>query len=163
MAVLAYGELDGYGASLKYGKAECQQMWGHPRSKEDIAELFAKYCRNEISSLPWSDTPLCPESETIREKLAKVNSLGYLTINSQPSVDGVPSNDSVFGWGPKNGYVYQKAYIEFFVSSEKLDFLIQSIADHPMITYYAVNKDVRVYSILFPLWRYLTLHDIFSG
>ncbi len=37
-----------------------------------------------------------------------MNELGYLTINSQPAVDGAPSDDPTYGWGPKNGYVYQK-------------------------------------------------------
>jgi methylenetetrahydrofolate reductase (NADPH) len=37
-----------------------------------------------------------------------MNELGYLTINSQPAVDGVPSDDRVHGWGPAGGYVYQK-------------------------------------------------------
>lgn len=46
--------------------------------------------------------------KVIAEKLAQVNNLGFLTINSQPAVNGVPSNDKVFGWGPSNGFVYQK-------------------------------------------------------
>jgi methylenetetrahydrofolate reductase (NADPH) len=43
--------------------------------------------------------------------LQKLNELGYLTINSQPAVDGAPSNDPVHGWGPKHGYVYQKVSV----------------------------------------------------
>jgi len=46
--------------------------------------------------------------KVIAEKLAQVNDLGFLTINSQPAVNGAPSNDKVFGWGPSNGFVYQK-------------------------------------------------------
>lgn len=38
-----------------------------------------------------------------------------LTINSQPVANGVKSNDPVFGWGPSGGYIYQKAYYEFFI------------------------------------------------
>lgn len=37
-----------------------------------------------------------------------MNELGYLTINSQPAVDGARSDDKVHGWGPAGGYVYQK-------------------------------------------------------
>jgi methylenetetrahydrofolate reductase (NADPH) len=84
-----------------------------------------------------------------------MNELGYLTINSQPAVDGARSDDSVHGWGPKGGYVYQKvsrqsrrncdqadnqAYLEFFVSPELLSPLIRRIERDPRITYYAVNK-----------------------
>lgn len=46
--------------------------------------------------------------KVIAEKLARINDLGFLTINSQPAVNGVPSNDKAFGWGPSNGFVYQK-------------------------------------------------------
>ena len=41
-------------------------------------------------------------------QLASVNIRGVLTINSQPNVNGAPSDDPVFGWGGPGGYVYQK-------------------------------------------------------
>jgi len=37
-----------------------------------------------------------------------MNEMGYLTINSQPAVNGARSDDKVHGWGPAGGYVYQK-------------------------------------------------------
>jgi len=40
-----------------------------------------------------------------------MNELGFLTINSQPAVNGARSDDKVFGWGPSNGYVYQKVSV----------------------------------------------------
>ena len=58
--------------------------------------------------MPWSDQALAEESSVIKDNLVYINSLGYLTINSQPAVNGVRSDHKVFGWGPKNGYVYQK-------------------------------------------------------
>lgn len=140
---LAYGELDGYGCSLKHIREDCLSMWGGPSTQEEVYDLFAKYCRGELSALPWSDLPLCPESDVIREKLAAINLLGFLTINSQPAVDGIASSDHVYGWGPKNGYVYQKAYLEFFVSPEDLQLLTQHIVEYPFLTYYAVNKKVN--------------------
>lgn len=86
-------------------------MWNHPESIAEICELFVKYCRNELDTLPWSDSPLHSESDVIRERLTQVNRNGFLTINSQPAVDGVSSLHPVHGWGPKNGFVYQKAYV----------------------------------------------------
>ncbi|KAI9138489.1 methylenetetrahydrofolate reductase-domain-containing protein [Paraphysoderma sedebokerense] len=136
----AYGELDGYGASLKQGRKECLELWGYPKNVDEICQLFVRYCRNELSTLPWSDQPLFPETEVIRDQLALMNSKGYLTINSQPAVDGVKSADLVFGWGPKNGWVYQKAYLEFFVSPAQLQKLVKRIEEDPHITYYAVNR-----------------------
>ncbi|KAG9291129.1 hypothetical protein G9A89_013001 [Geosiphon pyriformis] len=136
----AFGELDGYGVSLKHTLEEAIELWGHPQSLNDIIELFVKYCRGEINSLPWSDQSLAEETSVIKDRLAHINSLGYLTINSQPAVNGVRSDNKMFGWGPKNGYVYQKAYIEVFVPPSKLDILVAKIERDPNITYYAVNK-----------------------
>ncbi|KAI9017710.1 methylenetetrahydrofolate reductase-domain-containing protein [Gaertneriomyces semiglobifer] len=137
----AFGEIDGYGVALKYPAEECLAMWNHPQSVNDIFTLFAKYCMNELNALPWSDQPLYPESEVIRTRLADINSRGFLTINSQPAVDGALSSHPVYGWGPKNGFVYQKAYLEFFASPEAVDKVIEKINKHyPYVTYYAVNR-----------------------
>lgn len=119
--------------------------WGSPQSVNDVALLFVKYIQNQISFLPWCDSQLDIESNVIRDKLISINSHGYLTINSQPAVDGLCSSDSVFGWGPKSGFVYQKAYLEFFVSPDNLDDLITKIENMPCITYYAVNKQVSFF------------------
>lgn len=136
----AYGELDGYGISLKFNKQQALDIWDHPTTVEQLSELFAKYCQGKVSALPWCDQSLDNETRTIENELVQTNHLGFLTINSQPSVNGAKSSDRVFGWGPKNGYVYQKAYIEFFCSPEKLSVLIDEINKNPQVTYYAVNK-----------------------
>lgn len=89
-------------------KEEGLGMWGYPTSFNDICKLFSKFCTAETPGLPWSDEPPSSEMLIIRKQLARLNDYGFLTINSQPAVDGTPSNDKVFGWGPRNGYVYQK-------------------------------------------------------
>ncbi|KAI8821764.1 methylenetetrahydrofolate reductase-domain-containing protein [Fimicolochytrium jonesii] len=136
----AFGELDGYGFNLKHSASECLSLWKHPSTLPDLYELFRAYCTNELNVLPWCDGPLIAESDVIRSRLVDINTKGYLTINSQPAVDGAPSSHPVFGWGPKNGFVYQKAYLEFFVGPEELDRLVKKIAGYPFVTYYAVNK-----------------------
>lgn len=122
-------------------------MWGTPESVDDIALLFAKYCKGKLEALPWSAQKLDPETDIIKQRLAAINFLGYLTINSQPAVNGVRSSDPVYGWGPRNGYVYQKAYIEFFVSPDQLQVLIDKMNHEPEITYFAVNYKVRITKI----------------
>jgi len=136
----AFGELDGYGISIKYPKDDAIKMWNHPASVNDVSQLFVNYCRGQLNGLPWCDQALNPETDIIRERLAMLNSMGYLTINSQPAVNGVPSSDKTHGWGPSNGYVYQKAYLEFFVSADELDGLLGRIAGDPLVTYHAVNR-----------------------
>ena len=37
-----------------------------------------------------------------------MNRNGFLTINSQPNVNCVPSHDRIYGWGSPGGYVFQK-------------------------------------------------------
>jgi len=46
----------------------------------------------------------------------------------------------MFGWGPPNGYVYQKAYVEFFVCEAGARMLAKTIDEHhPTLAYMALN------------------------
>ncbi|KAF9240705.1 methylenetetrahydrofolate reductase-domain-containing protein [Melanogaster broomeanus] len=136
----AYGELDGYGVSLKQTKEVALKLWGEPKTFADVTELFARFCEKQLTALPWSDQPASSETSVISLNLAKMNRLGFLTINSQPAVNGAPSDDPKFGWGPSNGYVYQKAYLEFFVNGDLLELLISRIELDSNMTYYVINK-----------------------
>jgi len=135
----AYGELDGYGVWIKQTKEDAHKLWGHPATFEDIATLFSRFCKQDLSVLPWSDQPLAVETSVISKQLDRMNQLGFLTINSQPAVNGARSDDKVFGWGPSNGYVYQKAYLEFFVNPILLSFLLKHIERDGNMTYYVIN------------------------
>ncbi|KAF7430878.1 hypothetical protein PC9H_006592 [Pleurotus ostreatus] len=136
----AYGELDGYGISLKQTVKDALKLWGQPETVADVSSLFARFCRGDLSALPWSDQPVAGETTAIAQHLAKVNELGFLTINSQPAVNGARSDDKLFGWGPSNGYVYQKAYLEFFVNPTLLNILLSHIERDGNITYHVINK-----------------------
>lgn len=120
-----------------------KEAWGATLSTpQDIFSVFAKFTAGEIERLPWWDAPLAPETEHIKDTLIKINKNGYLTINSQPAVNGVPSSHEKMGWGPQGGYVYQKAYLEFFVSPEGLKELIEVMHQFPDLSYHAVNIKV---------------------
>ncbi|KAF8745457.1 hypothetical protein AX14_008888 [Amanita brunnescens Koide BX004] len=136
----AYGELDGYGVWLKQTKEDALKLWGHPTTIEEIRSLFARFCKNELKALPWTDQPPAVETSVISQQLAQMNHLGFLTINSQPAVNGVRSDNKTFGWGPSNGYVYQKAYLEFFVDPTLLSLLLEQLDKDNNITYYVINK-----------------------
>ncbi|ODQ65404.1 methylenetetrahydrofolate reduct [Nadsonia fulvescens var. elongata DSM 6958] len=137
----AYGELENYGRFLRYSSGQSQDLWGEPTSIKDIGNLFAKYVSGDVKSLPWSDSPISNEVELIKPQLIDLNSRGFLTINSQPAINGVKSSDPVHGWGPKNGYVYQKAYLELLVSPKVLATIVERIGVDGNLTYYSVNKD----------------------
>ena len=85
--------------------------------------------------------PLAQESQQISSNLINLNEMGFFTINSQPNVNGTPSEDAVVGWGGAGGRVYQKAYLEFFTSKDKLNALLKSIKSTENISYQAINID----------------------
>ncbi|KAF4123789.1 methylenetetrahydrofolate reductase (NADPH) [Geosmithia morbida] len=136
----AFGELDAYGVGLTGTNEANRKKWGEPKSLRDVADLFCRYLNRGVDSLPWSESPLTEESDPIRDRLLSLNSRGFLTINSQPAVDGAKSTHPVHGWGPSNGYVYQKSYLEALVHPDLLPKVLERIAQHPELTFYAVTK-----------------------
>ena len=59
-----------------------------------------------VSVLPWSEMDsLQLETGYIKDQLVALNRKGFLTINSQPGVNGACSTDPKVGWGGPNGWV----------------------------------------------------------
>ncbi|CCH60779.1 hypothetical protein TBLA_0D02780 [Henningerozyma blattae CBS 6284] len=125
----AYGEIDGYGPSLKVSYKKAIELWGKPLNFDDIKNIFIKYLEGSIDSLPWSDLGLSPETGLIQEELIELNEMGYLTLSSQPATNGTSSTDKIFGWGPAHGVVYQKAFIEMFISKNQWDTILKPKLD----------------------------------
>ena len=116
-----------------------EQVYGEPEWVEDVFQVFARFCAGEIDSLPWVDGGLQGETQLISHELVALNANGYLTINSQPQVNGVASSHPELGWGGAGGVCYQKAYIEMFLSPERLQRFLAIVAEFPSLTYQAVN------------------------
>ncbi|CAO3689933.1 unnamed protein product [Umbelopsis ramanniana] len=135
----AFGD-NTYGAGVVQPTSKASAKWGYPTSASDITSLFIAYISGELQTLPWCDEALQTETDAIRKSLSILNKAGLWTVSSQPSVNGAPSDDPMFGWGPRGGYVYQKEFIEFFVTSDKLPALLRQFAKDPYITYYAANR-----------------------
>lgn len=136
----AFGELDAYGVGLKGTNEQNIKLWGEPKSIKDLSDIFVRFLTGKLDRLPWSDSPITTEAQEIESDLLKLNERGFLTINSQPAVNGVKSSHPVYGWGPKNGFVYQKAYLELLVPSNLIDELITRIEKNDDLTYHATNK-----------------------
>ncbi|GAA5993328.1 hypothetical protein JCM5350_001567 [Sporobolomyces pararoseus] len=118
----AYGDMDGYGVGLKLPPAEALRVWGTPTTLSDVSKIFSSYLRGTLACNPWSEEPLRPETASISSHLIEMNDTRHWwTVGSQPAVDGVKSSDQVYGFGPKGGYVYQKAFVEFFLTEEQLN------------------------------------------
>jgi methylenetetrahydrofolate reductase (NADPH) len=122
------------------------KILGSPTTEVDVSKVFVKFCQGEINWLPWCEMPIQIETGRIVEQIVKINRNGYLTINSQPQINGAASDAPDVGWGGPGGLVYQKAYIEFFTSREKLEQLRQKAAKFPSISFHAINRRGEAYS-----------------
>ncbi|KAJ5666322.1 Methylenetetrahydrofolate reductase 1 [Penicillium maclennaniae] len=136
----AFGELDAYGVGLKGTNEQNIKLWGQPKSIKDLSEIFISFLSGKLDRLPWSDSPITAEADVIKDHLIALTQRGFLTINSQPAINGIRSSDPVYGWGPKNGFVYQKAYLELLVPSYLIDELIARIEKNDDLTYHAIQK-----------------------
>merc|ERR1711937_1011996 len=117
-----------------------RKMWGDcPTTPSDVCKVFASFIKNDVQKLPWCADAPAKETNFIAKQLIRLNDLGLLTINSQPRVNASLSTDPYVGWGPAGGFVYQKAYLEFFCTKELLDKIIAG-AGKNTISYMAVNK-----------------------
>ena len=142
----AFGDLSDYHlCNFRTGTAaERQKLWGmSPSQPQHIFDVFAAYIDGDVPRLPWCENAIQLETLPLKETLRRINAAGFLTINSQPRVNGASSTDPAVGWGGAGGYVYQKAYLEFFCSKPLLQRLTALAAqpEHVSLTYTAV--DVR--------------------
>ncbi|KAK0519792.1 methylenetetrahydrofolate reductase 1 [Tilletia horrida] len=176
----AYGEMDGYGVSLKVPPAEALKLWGTPTTHADISAIFASYLLGKASAIPWCDLPIFNETMAIRNYLLALNlsqpkdnqvdktlaildqsadaaerelaqrirarsdvvCKGWWTVGSQPAVAGISSADPTYGFGPRDGYVFQKAFVEFFVEERCKKWLLEKIEreGNGKVTFFAGNS-----------------------
>lgn len=136
----AYGEIDLYGIGLKGSNESNIKLWGEPRSLRDVSNLFIRFLEGDLARLPWSDSAITDEATVIKDQLLSLNRRGFLTINSQPAINGVHSSDPIYGWGPRNGWVYQKAYLELLVPPTLIDTVISRIESNHDLTYHCINR-----------------------
>lgn len=136
----AYGEIDGYGVSLHMSVTQAVKLWGHPKTRQEINDLFIKHIKGELSAIPWSEEELLAESSTITPYLLRLNTKGWLTVASQPAVNGFRSSDPTFGWGPSNGFVFQKSFVEFFLPAADWTKLLEKLRSvGSSVCFYAAN------------------------
>jgi methylenetetrahydrofolate reductase (NADPH) len=126
-----------------------QTYWGDPKTTADLTNVFLRYLHSELPSTPFSPDPLSPESLLILPHLERLTRRGLWTVGSQPAVDGAHSTDPVLGWGPVNGYVFQKAFVEFFAEKSDVEWIERAAAaSGGWIHYFAANLEVRFYTLL---------------
>jgi methylenetetrahydrofolate reductase (NADPH) len=149
----SFGDLKDYHLfylNKPFSHDELLNEWGSElNSEEDVFSVFEAFISGKenkygykVTNFPWCEESVAAETAVISDKLIEYNRRGILTINSQPNVNGKPSSDPVVGWGLPNGYVYQKAYLEFFTSNDNLDYLMKALEKFPQINYHIINKEV---------------------
>ena len=110
----------------------------------DITALFTRYLDQDPTTptTPFCDLPLSPETATILPQLLAINNKRYWTVGSQPAVDAAHSEDQIHGWGPRGGYVFQKAFVEFFVPKSDMERIRAKISarNDTAISLYAANR-----------------------
>ena len=121
-------------------------LWGSPSIVQDVQGLFLSYLESKVPSTPFSLEPLSSETATILPYLVRLTENSCWTIASQPAVDAAPSDDPVFGWGPKGGYVFQKAFVEYFCAFDSLERLMDRTKQcgYDSVSYYATNAKVSL-------------------
>lgn len=132
--------------SLTVSPAQALSLWNIPSTTEEITHLFASHLAGQDpEQLPWSESAtLSPETALITSELTQLTlRKGYWTIASQPAVDGLPSIHPIHGWGPPGGFVFQKAFVEFFVPASTFTTTLRPYLDllhiEGEVSYYAGN------------------------
>ena len=126
-----------------------KELWGSElKNFIDIAEVFSNFVEGRIGRLPWSEEDIQKETTLITPMLVNMNRNMLFTVTSQPAVNGADSSDPILGWGPQNGYVYAKAYVEFFCPPEFLNFMLNEFKTKPTLSYAAVNQKGDILSNL---------------
>ncbi|CAI4211324.1 unnamed protein product [Parascedosporium putredinis] len=118
------------------------ELWGTPTSVKDVSDIFLRHLQGTLAAIPWSEEGLLPETNAIHQHLVNLNNKGWWSVASQPAVNGFRSSDHTFGWGPENGFVFQKSFVEFFLPTADWNALrakLQDPAVHESICFYAAN------------------------
>jgi methylenetetrahydrofolate reductase (NADPH) len=151
----AYGALDSWATSgLGVSASEGKSRWGNPRTAKDIQQIFLGHLESQAvdSSTPFSPEPLSAESALIVDQLRKLVNKGWWTVASQPAVDALSSTDPVVGWGPRGGYVFQKAFVECFCEKGCVDWLKEQAAQNDKRTKaQGLNMSFRLQDVMFDM------------
>ncbi len=135
----AYGEIDGYGVSLHVSISHARSLWGTPTTVDDISNIFVRHLEGRLEAIPWSEAGLNEETSTIRAELLSLIRKGWWTVASQPAVNGIKSDDKIFGWGPRGGFVFQKAFVELFLPASDWNALKKKLSTLEDVSFYAGN------------------------
>ncbi|PWA03697.1 hypothetical protein BB558_000117 [Smittium angustum] len=119
--------------------------WGTPTSMRDINELFFRYIKGDIGSLPWTADNISVTDRKSLQILEKLCLNSIWTLASQSAIDGISSTDPDHGWGPDGGYVYQRSFIEFFVTDSIAEKIFASLqATKNKYTFYAAKVQQNI-------------------
>lgn len=110
---------------ISTNKKDKLKAWGNTcRNIGDIAKVFVNFLNGKIHKFPFSEQAIEKETGDILDVLTIMNNNKMLTVNSQPKMNGISSDDPEYGWGPSHGFLYQKAYFEFLIHPSLIEALV---------------------------------------
>lgn len=105
-----------------------------------MTNIFTSHLHSKLVATPFSPAPLSEESTLILPQLERLNARTWWTVGSQPAIDSASSADKVVGWGPRGGFVFQKAFVEFFAEEVDVPRLERAVEQgNGVLTFYAAN------------------------
>jgi len=121
-------------------RTKAAEAWGGSlETVSAVATLFTKFYAGELASLPWSESAFSGPA-MLASKQSSLISSGMLPINGQLALNGIESTDEQAGWGGPGGRVYQKSYVEAFVSPDAYKAMLPKLQARSGITFAAANK-----------------------
>lgn len=152
----------------KTPKEDLLKQWGEElKNESDVFAVFQCFVTgkpnpsgNLVKKLPWNEEEIQPETLLLKDQLAWCNSNGILTINSQPNVNAAPSADPIVGWGPPGGFVYQRAYLEFFCSRELALGILDAASQFPSVNDCKNSNNKRRFLLMHIFFDYVYIYSV---
>lgn len=99
-------------------------IWKEIKNFSELQECMVGYLTGKYTSNLWCCAPIDPETIPMLTSLVKINSLGFVTVVSQPGVTTI--------W--PNGYAeYQRGFMTGFICKEKCEFFMDELLKIPGI------------------------------
>ncbi|KAL6746837.1 methylenetetrahydrofolate reductase-domain-containing protein [Haematococcus lacustris] len=123
-------------------RAKAVAAWGDSLSTVmDVQQVFKRFYKGDISLLPWAEMEGGAINKSLHNNLVSLAfHQAMLTINALPHANGISSEDPVLGWGAPKGQVYQRAYLEAFMSPDTYKALRASLQTWPSVSFIATSS-----------------------
>ena len=125
-------------------KNKTLRLFRDVRRYSDLQEVYVKYLKGEIKFSPDQAGPVNHETIPLLDSLIKINELGLITVNGQPSK---------CEYGVLKSYE-QKSYITGFMEKKYLQSFMEYVQNQNEFYYSLLNYSNESIVDIFPSKRY---------